>query len=73
MFYHMGERQQTENIHMNKVTGENKTCAFYCTEETARIFGPLSIFDFLEKEKVYLWEISTGVRIATLSLEDYKC
>ena len=38
-----------------------------------RLFGPPDIFDFLKKKKkVHPWEISIGVRTATLSHEDYR-
>ena len=34
MLYHVGDSQQTQNIQINKVTGENEKCAFYFMEKS---------------------------------------
>ena len=38
MLYHMGDRWHTQNIQINKVTGENEKCVFHFTEKTKTTF-----------------------------------
>ena len=40
MLYCVGDSQHTQNVQINKVTGENEKCVFYFTEKTKQTFWP---------------------------------
>ena len=40
MLYCVGDSQHTQNIQINKVTGENEKCVFYFTEKIKWTFWP---------------------------------
>ena len=58
MLYHLGESQHTQNIQINKVTGENKV--FYFMEKT-KLFGQPNILQYINVQINMLYTLKLHI------------
>ena len=67
----MGDSQHTQNIHVNKVIGENEKCVFYFTAKAKWTFQPTRYIPFFFFLRFYLF-LERG-RVGEREREKHQC